>query len=131
MTTEKTTSRDRSAILAEINAIGNIVAGTLCEFRKGGSDTPLYHIQQWKGGKNVSTHVPRGSVAAVREGIENRKRLEALVAELAAAGTVAALAGDAGDGDKKKRQRQSPVSRARSRGQPSARLIRCGATGSA
>jgi hypothetical protein len=116
MTTEKTKHRDCSAILAEISAIGNIVAGTLCEFRKGGSDTPHYHLQQWKDGKNVSTHVPRGSVASVREGIENRRRMEALTAELAAAGTAAALAGDAGDGDKKKRKMRSPVSRARSRG---------------
>jgi hypothetical protein len=119
MKTQGIRHRDRAAILADINAAGNTVAGTLTEKRrelKGGGTAVYHQLQRWEGGRNVTVHVPEGRVEAVRAGIEGRRRLDALLAELAAAGTAAALSGGADDPVKKKRRRPSGVSRGGSPG---------------
>ena len=111
--------RDTSAILADIGAIRNPVAGTLTVVNrplKGGGSYPHCHLQHWRGGRNVTTYVPPDRVEGVRAGIEARRRMESLMAELAAAGAAAALAGEAEDAVKKKRRSPSPGSRGRSRG---------------
>jgi hypothetical protein len=116
-TTQAGQARDRSAILADINAIENAIAGTLTEKRRElkGGGTAIYHqLQRWEGGRNVTVHVPSDKVGAVRAGIAGRARLDALLHELAAADTGAALAG--GDADKKKRRRPSGASPGGSRG---------------
>ncbi len=94
--------RDRAAVLADINAIGHVIAGKLTEKRrelKGGGIAVYYQLQRWEGGRNVTVHVPADKVDAVRAGIAGRMRLEALLDELCAAGTAEALAG--GDDVKK------------------------------
>jgi hypothetical protein len=119
MKTQGVRHRDRAAILADINAVENAVAGTLTEKRRGlkGGGTAVYHqLQRWEGGRNVTVHVPASRVEAVRAGIEGRRRLDALLAELAAADTAAALSGGAGDPVKKKRGRPSGGSRGGSPG---------------
>ena len=61
-------SRDRAAILADINAVGHAIAGTLTEKRrelKGGGSAVYYQLQRWEGGRNVTVHVPSDRVAAV------------------------------------------------------------------
>jgi len=108
MNTSSGKHRDTSVILADIGAIRNPVAGTLTVVNrplKNGGSYPHCHLQQWRGGKNVTTYVPPDRVERVKAGIEEHRRMESLVAELAAAGTAAALAGGAGDPAKKKRRR--------------------------
>ena len=108
ITTEKTSRRDRAAILADINAIRDTAPGTLCEFRhrrKDGTEAVYHHVQVWEDGRNKTVHVPAGKVEAVRAAIEGRRRMEALVAELAAADMAAALCGSTEDPVKKKRPR--------------------------
>ena len=116
-TTQAGQTRDRSAILADISAIENAIAGTLTEKRrelKGGGTAVYHQLQRWEGGRNVTVHVPAGKVGSVRAGIAGRARLDALLHELAAADTEAAL--DGGDPDKKKRRKPSGASRGGSRG---------------
>jgi hypothetical protein len=110
-------ARDRSAILADISDIENAIAGTLTEKHrelKGGGTAVYHQLQRWDGGRNVTVHVPSDKVVAVRAGIAGRARLDALLRELAAADTEAALAG--GDTDKKKRRRPSGTSPGEYRG---------------
>jgi len=120
-----TQTRDRSAILAEIGAVENAIAGTLtekCRELKGGGTAVYHQLQRWKDGRNVTVHVPADRVEAVRAGIAGRARLESLLQELADADTEAALAG--GDPDKKKRRRPSGSSRGGSPGSPPPRSTR-------
>jgi hypothetical protein len=110
MTTHTIQRRDRSAILADIAKVKETVAGTLtAKTRKLASGgTATYHqVQHWdrKAKRNVTLHVPPGKLAEVKAAIGNNKRMEALVAELAAADAAAILAGGAGDPLKKKRKR--------------------------
>jgi hypothetical protein len=127
MKTQVDRHRDRAAILADIGAIQSTVAGTLTEKRRGlkGGGTAVYHqLQRWEGGRNVTVHVPEERVEAVRAGIGGRKRLDALLAELAAADTAAALSGAADDPDKKKRRRRSGGAPGRSPGRHAPRPAR-------
>ena len=113
-------SRSRGQILADIHAIGNIVEGTLTLTHqkpdKNGIKRPHYHLQKWKNGKNNTVYVPLDKVEAVKKGIENRKRLQALMDELFAAETLAALdpepprAHDPAVEAKKKRRKSSSPS---------------------
>jgi hypothetical protein len=116
-TTKASAQRDRSAVLADISAVGHAIAGTLTEKRrelKGGGTAVYHQLQRWEGGRNVTVHVPADKVDAVRAGIDGRMRLEALLEELSAADTAEALA--AGDDAKKKRRKPSGASPAGSRG---------------
>jgi hypothetical protein len=115
MSSQRTKHRDRSAILADISAIENIVEGTLAEMRReqqGGGVAVYYNLQRWKGGRNTTVYVPQERVEAVKAGIKGRERLGELVAELAAVDTAAALSGGGHDAVKKKRKRPSGASRA-------------------
>ena len=101
--------RAKKAILAEILAIENPIAGTLTTtFRtlKNGAKAPHYHLQLWKNGKNQTTYVPRDKVEQVKQGIEQHKKLRELAAELEEDGVQAVLLGKTsapgGDGVKKK-----------------------------
>ena len=110
-------SRDRAAILADINTVGSCIAGTLTERRRelrGGGVAVYHQLQRWEGGRNVTVHVPPDKVQAVRAGIAGRERIGALLEEVSAADTAEALAG--GDGVKKKRLKPSGVSPDASRG---------------
>ena len=111
--------RKRSDIIADINAIQNTVKGTLTvkKRKRADGETSLYYqLQSWENKKNITTQVHASQVEAVKKGIENRKRLEALMGELLAADTLATLAPETKAAPepaaeaKKKRTKSSPRS---------------------
>ena len=104
----KETIRSREAILADISVIKYTVEGKLTEMRrvlKGGEKAVYYHIQCWDNGRNKTIYVPTNKIEEVRLGIENRKRLEALLHELAEADTLSILSGRQEDASKKKQKK--------------------------
>jgi hypothetical protein len=108
MKTHHPAHRDASAILADINAIRNPVAGTLSEVSKtlkNGEETSFHILQYWDARRHVSIYIPPGKVAAVRAGVEGHGRLKALLRELSGASTHSILCGEADDPLKKKRRR--------------------------
>ena len=96
MNSPHSTPRCRQEILADINAIKNVVEGTLTlthqKTANNGQQRPHYHLQKWKNGRNNTVYVPIDKVQDVKKGIENRKQLEALMQELLATDTLAVLA---------------------------------------
>jgi len=105
MNSPTTRSRAATAIIAEIIAIQNPVAGTLSKLKrtlKNGGEATYHILQRWENGKNVSAHVPEDKVEHVAQGIERHRRLKELFRELAEAGTLAVLAGTTDPGLEKK-----------------------------
>ena len=110
--------RAKKAILADILAIDNPIAGTLTttiRTLKNGTSSPHYHLQLWKNGKNHTTYVPTDKVEQVKQGIEQHKKLRALAEELEQAGVQAVLLGKpeaaSGDDDVKKKSAFSKSSK--------------------
>ena len=105
MNKTKQETRSAAAILAEIASIGSPIAGTLTTTERKLQDgtTSTYHtLQRWRDGRNDCVYVPEGKVRAVKEGIENHKRMEALVAELCGVGLRTALSEGGEDPEPKK-----------------------------
>jgi len=108
MNSSHTGPRATPAILAEISAIQNPVAGTLSQVARTlkNGETATYHIlQYWEGRRHVSVYVPPDKLAEIRQGVERNSRLKALFNELAQNGRDAVLSGNADDPVKKKRRR--------------------------
>jgi hypothetical protein len=93
MTTPKDSNTVRTAILAQLGSITAIAHGTLAEeFRErpasDGARTvrlgPYFKHQVWKGGRNVSSRIPAACVDQLRGQMEDAKRFDSLVAQLAA-----------------------------------------------
>ena len=104
--------RAKMAIIADILAIDNPIAGTLTTtFRtlKDGSKQPHYHLQKSRKGKNITTYIPPEKVERVKQGIEQYKKLKALNDELEQAGlnNVLNSPGETGSEDVKKKQKSS------------------------
>jgi len=123
MNSHRTRLRNRSAILADIQAIPFVMEGTLTEYRqknKKGAPATRHHLQKWAQGRNQTQYVKQHELEHTKKGIENKKRLDALVAELAATDEAAFFAGGtllpapAEDPAKKKRMKSSPPSPGRS-----------------
>ena len=107
-------TRSAAAILAEIASVGSPIAGTLSTTERklqDGTTSTYYTLQRWRDGRNECVYVPEGKVRAVREGIENHKRMEALVAELCGAGLSSALAEGGEDPESKKKPSSSQRSK--------------------
>jgi hypothetical protein len=107
--------RAKAAIIAEINAIPYVVAGTLTEKRHTAKDgsTILYHqLQRWTEGQNETTYVKRENLERVKQGIENFKQRKRLLDELDEAGFLTAFAKiEQETHDKKKRPKPRLLSK--------------------
>lgn len=93
MTSTPDSNTARTAILAQLGSITAMARGTLAEeFRErpapDGSGTvrlgPYFKHQVWEGGRNVSSRIPASCVVQLRAQMEEAKRFDALVAQLAA-----------------------------------------------
>jgi hypothetical protein len=117
MTTTSDSNTARTAILAQLGSITAIARGTLAEeFRERpaseGSGTvrlgPYFKHQVWEGGRNISSRIPASCVDRLRGQMDDAKRFDSLVAQLAAlaiaegAAQRAALAPLSVDADAKK-----------------------------
>ncbi len=78
-------ARSRAEILADIAGLPNAVRGKISSYknvRKNGSVVVYHNLQCWANGRNHSLFIPEGRLDAVREALENGRRMNELVAEL-------------------------------------------------
>ncbi len=91
------TVRSRAEILADIARLPNAVQGKISSYknvRKNGSVVIYHNLQCWANGRNHSVFIPEGRLEAVREALENGRRMNELVAELSRTDTEAILSAD-------------------------------------
>jgi len=77
--------RSRAEILAAIAKIPAAVQGKICSMTKtlaDGSTATYYNLQQWRDGKNHTTHIPTERLAEFRKALEGGESLRSLEAEL-------------------------------------------------
>jgi hypothetical protein len=101
-----TSPRSAAAILADILAIENPIRGSLTITHrpsKNGTTKTHYHLQKSVNGKNVTTYIPPEKAEEVQKGIEQHKKLRALMDELDASGLQTALHGQTNADDVKKK----------------------------
>jgi hypothetical protein len=113
MKTTVTSTEQRRAILARMEAIPVIVPGKLSERRGAGGKVTGHKLQHWSAGRNLTRHVPEAQVATAEQGTEGYRQFQRLAAEYAEVRGEEAFAEDGeAPSSKKKPSRRSPRGRA-------------------
>lgn len=111
--THQSIVRPREEILSDICSVDYAVSGKITARErplKNGGTALYYQLQQWVGGRNVTTHIPASEVDRYRDAVAGHERVSALTDELSAA-DMQALGAGKGDDAKKKLQNRPGASR--------------------
>lgn len=89
--------RPREEILSDICSVECSVSGKITARErplKNGGMGHYYQLQQWIGGRNVTTHIPASKVGRYRDAVAGHARVSALAEELSVVDAQALGAGE-------------------------------------
>lgn len=108
--------RPRAAILSDICSVECAVSGKITVKErplKNGGIARYYQLQQWVGGRNITTHIPASKIGQYKDAVAGHARITALTGELSDADAQKLGADETAD-VKKKLSRKPTGSRASS-----------------
>lgn len=102
--------RPRAEILSDICSVERAVSGKITVRErplKNGGKARYYQLQQWVGGRNVTTHIPASKIGRYEDAVAGHARISALTGELSDAD--AQELGADGTADAKKKLSRKPA----------------------
>ena len=109
--------RPRAEILSDICSVESAVSGKITVRErplKNGGKARYCQLQQWVGGRNVTTHIPASKIGRYTDAVAGHARISALTGELSDADAQELGADETASAKKKKLSRKPAGSRASS-----------------